>query len=458
MKQILMCIFLSVLVLPFFKVNAQQKNIEKASFRSNIRSDIQKTIPENIDFIAYCNGRLFPSKAIAGMVQRNFGDYPHFKSAIPEILRNKCYIFASVEGKFCGLLVESKSGDAKKIFQRHFIQLKKEIKDLEEKKEQEQTYLISGKEKLLFFLINKNLLLLSVGEIDISKFKNNKRSPMLSNIDTGNIISAYFNRNILNDPMADRYLKYCPELKKIEYGKISYAFLSPSIDADLKFQDSESAVEFFNQLNTLLKLTDIKFPGFSSSFSRVLQINTNTLHFSFYMDFIVTVEKVVKYIRDVKTASESISKLKAIGYLLLVYDNEHDKFPDELDILLQSGKIAPEELLLFSDYKAVPGKKGKKLSSRNSSFAYLGKGFSSDTADSKIPLMFEKPWILPKKANSIRVLLGDFRVITLNIPKVSRMSCRQVLDEIIRKSNGKIKLEHQKILIRNAEAEDSRSY
>ena len=52
MKQILMCIFLSVLVLPFFKVNAQQKNIEKASFRSNIRSDIQKTIPENIDFIA----------------------------------------------------------------------------------------------------------------------------------------------------------------------------------------------------------------------------------------------------------------------------------------------------------------------------------------------------------------------------------------------------------------------
>lgn len=78
--------------------------------------------------------------------------------------------------------------------------------------------------------------------------------------------------------------------------------------------------------------------------------------------------------------------------------------------------------------KAIPG---REFTFNNTSYVYI---YVSAPA-SNAPVMFEKPWILPEKANQIAVLYADGHVEVKNIQDVSKKSCREVL-EILLKNPG----------------------
>ena len=76
---------------------------------------------------------------------------------------------------------------------------------------------------------------------------------------------------------------------------------------------------------------------------------------------------------------------------------------------------------------------------------------------SNFPILIEKPWLLPKGLKQINVLFGDGSVRTQYIDTLNNnMSCRQVVSIICDKNN--VPAKWRTILLKNAEAEDSRSY
>lgn len=101
-------------------------------------------------------------------------------------------------------------------------------------------------------------------------------------------------------------------------------------------------------------------------------------------------------------------------------------------ILFTEGHMSDANVYIAPfDVKSRRAVQGQKFTFDNTSYVYI---YVSSFA-SKAPVMFEKPWIIPANENRIAVLYADGHVEVKTIQDVSKKSCREVL-EILLKNAG----------------------
>ena len=431
------------------KENRNEDTKHSAAFRkTEFPGEISSRIPVSADFAVHLNGMLVPSILISDLIKKNLKDKFLLKDIPPDMLLNKYFIFGSTKENFCTMLIKSQNGISGNLFHLLNQQLKLISSDTVEI-QSSRICTVSKEKNTLLTLYHKNLMLLSIGKTDSRAFENNPVHPILENIDAGLVLSAFFKGKLDHFSILEPYLKDFPEIQNIEETKISFRILTASLDMNLKFNNANSAESLLSKLDAVLSLTRVKFPDFPSTVYR--KRKNNRLYLSVSIDFFHQIGKVVKFIKRAKQETESIANLKAIGFQCLAYDSKYNRFPESLDLLVENGQLSRKNLLLSFDKYFRAGKQKKE----HISYAYLGNGFDSETAEPQLPLIIEKPWILPRKSRTIRVMLGDGRVISAAIKHVSRMSCRQVISVLLNRYGDKISPEHKEKLLRNAQLEDS---
>ncbi len=133
----------------------------------------------------------------------------------------------------------------------------------------------------------------------------------------------------------------------------------------------------------------------------------------------------------------SVNNLQQIGGAMMKYSFDYDDLLahsfNQLDIYLEPGCfIAPY------DKKSTPAETVKELTPDNTSYSCiippnssLPEGDGIFKIDYHLPIAFEKPWLLPEHAESIAILFADGSVKELRIKNVSKMSCEELLEELL---------------------------
>lgn len=137
----------------------------------------------------------------------------------------------------------------------------------------------------------------------------------------------------------------------------------------------------------------------------------------------------------------SISNLKQIGLALCqyAYDNR-EKFPGAnsrgsaiggLDTLFVNEYLTDTSVYITPYDKAGKPAEGTTLNpAENCSYVYI-RGLIAGNYGSDFPLVFEKPWRLPKGTDKICVMFADGSARIYTIPGVTKMNCRQVFEAIV---------------------------
>ena len=165
-----------------------------------------------------------------------------------------------------------------------------------------------------------------------------------------------------------------------------------------------------------------------------------------------------------KNEQISIMNMKQLmlGVTLYAADND-DCFSNELNDLVAGGYITDTSLYVSpSDKRTVKAAPGSKLTSKNTSYAYLGKGINMSIdkmsvcvlpgAVAHIPVLIVKPWSLAKGE---KMLVGYADGIVLPYPELknpNKLTCRAVVEKICKQNN--VSAEVKEILLKNADEED----
>ena len=145
----------------------------------------------------------------------------------------------------------------------------------------------------------------------------------------------------------------------------------------------------------------------------------------------------------------SNNNLKQISMGILNYSTDNnEQLPLSLNELITSGALPDFNIYIAPfDKKSVVG--SGELKPENTSYAYVGAKVKYGSA---VPVLFEKPWLLPEDSSQINVLSADGQIQTVTINGVSKMTCRQVVEELTKESQEKALVDQ---LVKNAEQEDS---
>ena len=89
-------------------------------------------------------------------------------------------------------------------------------------------------------------------------------------------------------------------------------------------------------------------------------------------------------------------KLIMTGVLMYACDN-NDCYSNELNDLVAGGYMTDTMVYVSpSDKRAVKAAPGSKLTSKNTSYAYFGKGINMKFPLADVPVLIVKPWSLAK--------------------------------------------------------------
>ncbi len=152
----------------------------------------------------------------------------------------------------------------------------------------------------------------------------------------------------------------------------------------------------------------------------------------------------------------SINDLKQIGLALMMYAQDNrEKFPSpvarqsyntsapskysSIDVLYGFEYLSDADAYIAEfDKQSVKASFGNFDPAKNSSYAYIGYNIIAGNYGDGFPIVFEKPWLLPENWDKIAVCFADGSVRIVTIPGVSKMSCRQVVEYLLRnESHGK---------------------
>ncbi|MBE6375355.1 MAG: hypothetical protein E7050_02715 [Lentisphaerae bacterium] len=118
------------------------------------------------------------------------------------------------------------------------------------------------------------------------------------------------------------------------------------------------------------------------------------------------------------------------------------------DILMREGHLTDAKVYIAPfDRKSTLAK--DVMTPANTSYIYI---YVSPQYSSTAPVCFEKPWILPERSDKINVLFADGHVSTVTIPGVYKMSCREVLEHLLK--NSGISSDAQKQMLEYADLAD----
>ena len=157
----------------------------------------------------------------------------------------------------------------------------------------------------------------------------------------------------------------------------------------------------------------------------------------------------------------SINNLKQIGCALerddvlpngvLKDSSDTTKDPAAVfNFLKNEGLVSADMLISPFDSKSTPA--DSTVTAANVSYVYIycptGNAYSSE-----LPMVFEKPWLLPEGLDLINVCYADGHTRTEGIQGVSEMSCRQVL-EILLKDVKDLSEDQKKVMFSYADLAD----
>ena len=156
------------------------------------------------------------------------------------------------------------------------------------------------------------------------------------------------------------------------------------------------------------------------------------------------------------TELRSINNMKQVMLGALMYSNDNDDcFSNELNDLVAGGYITDTSCYVSpSDKRTVKAAPGSKLTSKNTSYAYLGKGIEIWLLDkpSDTPILIVKPWSLAKGE---QMLVGYADGAVLPYPELknpNKLTCRAVVEKICKQNN--VPADVKEILLENADEED----
>lgn len=146
----------------------------------------------------------------------------------------------------------------------------------------------------------------------------------------------------------------------------------------------------------------------------------------------------------------SANNMKQIGTAFMTYASGHqEQLPASFNDLIKSNTLTDFKVYIAPfDTKSMTGE--GELKPENTSYAYIGATVKYGSA---VPVLFEKPWLLPEESSRINVLMANGQVRTATINGVSKMTCRQVVEELTKELPDKQAVEQ---LLKNADLEDSK--
>ena len=141
----------------------------------------------------------------------------------------------------------------------------------------------------------------------------------------------------------------------------------------------------------------------------------------------------------------------ASGICLYLADHQK-KLPQDLNAVFGHSIADPSVFVSPADQKTIPAKRGGKHENANTSYVYLLSGieFEKIQNPSAVPMLMEKPHLLPLKRSRITVAFADGRVTSLKLPDAAKKSCREVVAELLKTSGEKLSGKLQEILLENA--------
>ena len=163
--------------------------------------------------------------------------------------------------------------------------------------------------------------------------------------------------------------------------------------------------------------------------------------------------KAAQKAKKQKLQKISITNLKIIGTAVMRFATDNrERLPKSLKELVTRSYLTDCKCYISPfDKKSVIGSAKDFDPVKNCSYAYLGMGVIAGNYGSEVPLVFEKPWCLPKNSNSIAVMMADGSARIVEIPNVNKKSCKEVVEFILKG----VKLgSARKLILKNARAAD----
>lgn len=252
-----------------------------------IPEEVWTKIPENIDFIGHADGTRLPILLMKKKIKQELKKHFYLQGLKYYDIANKYYLFGSTKRGYCGLIILSSNQEAGKIFQV----LTSRIKEKHTIKIN-GTYAVSAKEKLLLNLYSENLLLIVLGETDLKKFVSRKSSPILKELSSSHISSAYFKGDFRKTPFFQDYALDIPELYGFKEARMVFNLITISMDSEFVFSDPGEAAKVSSILEQTIQLISGKYPDFRSTIIK----NTfqDTIRFSFSNKFFSAVKRIAK--------------------------------------------------------------------------------------------------------------------------------------------------------------------
>lgn len=371
-----------------------------------------------------------------------------------DVFQCRAVAFVSVEEQWGGIVIQSKNGQAKQLFEASLNDKKKENPEFREQ--------VAGKERILkdddniCILYDDNNLLIGVKKNDPALFRSGKINPLFEHVNFKSMVSGAVKVDLSKQRLpaqAQQVFLMAPCLQKITRltFDIPCTVKDPDTEIALVFQDDQSATEMLGLLNMGMGFIAQQEPDLAKQISRKCEKNAVRITIA-----PAVWDKCAELGRNSRKKSREIistTNLKQIALGCKMYAcDANEKYPDSLSGLMQGDYNLSAETFKAPFDRVSKVSRNKKITPANTTYAYVGKGLTEKSAD-KLPLAFEKPWLVPSrngKVKLINVAFCDGSVIQKAMPNAKTcVDVVKLLTAEIPDSPDK------QAVLRNAAAEDA---
>ena len=264
------------------------KVTEQAYQPVKIPAEIQKNIPENIDFIGVVEATGLPIILMKKNIRREMKKHFYLEQIKFSDILNRYYIFGSTEHGYCGILVLSSGQNAKGLFQSLSARLKK--KDGTSKVS--ENFAVSEKEKLFFKLLSDDILLISINETNPERYASKNPAPIIEKLEFLHMAELYCKGDPKKIPIVRNYISTVPDIPGFKEARMAFNIIAMCLNAEFVFPTQEDAEKSLLVLEHFQKKISSKYPTFSLTFDR--KICNDTIKLTFSDQFFLLMKRIVK--------------------------------------------------------------------------------------------------------------------------------------------------------------------
>ena len=414
---------------------------------------LQSKVPADANIVCYVDVNALIQTKLFQDNKQDLLDFLKENKLTEDVFQCRSVVFIFTAEQWGGVVIQSKNGQAKQLFEVYMKDKKKEDPKIKEQ--------VVGKERIIkdddsvCILYDDNLVLMSTEKNDPALFRSGKINPLFANINFRNMVSGAVKVEFpekLPD-QAQQALKMAPCIQKITELTVNIpcAVKDPDTEISLIFKDEQAASETLGLLNMGLGFIAQSEPDLVKLIKSKCEKN------AIRMTIAPAVwDKCAEMGRDAQAKTKqinSITNLKriALGCKMYALDNQ-EKYPDNFSVFVgDSYGFSAKDFIIPSD-KVSKTSQNENITPANTSYAYIGKGLTEKSADS-LPLAFEKPWLVPNqnaKELKINVAFCDGSVKTQAMQNVK--TCVDVVKQLTAEMPDS---PDKQTVLRNAAAEDA---